>query len=162
MRYEHSSIAAHDSQQSIELVVQKFHDDRERRGDFYGEDVATERRNSRGFHRFVIVGHVRAAARFNGSNFIQMSPSGIDLAQPWLQARRYITPITAVCNNVGTYELPPPPPHLIRARSSYAGLYKAGCLRRRRSAIIIIMPLSLHCGGKRWGGSAPARTTPRG
>jgi len=56
-----------------------------------------------------------------------------------------------VRNNVGTYELPPQPPHLIRARSSYAGLYKAGCLRRRRSAIIIIMPLSLHCGGKRWG-----------
>lgn len=51
-------------------------------------------------------------------NFILISLRHIDLAQPWLRARRYITPITAVRNNVGTYELPPP--HLIRARSSYA------------------------------------------
>jgi len=86
----------------------------------------------------------------NENNFILIS-FRIDLAQPWLQARRYITPITVVCNNAGTYELLPQPPHLIRARSSYATLYKASCLRRRRSAIIIIMPLSLHCGGKRWG-----------
>jgi len=60
-------------------------------------------------------------------------PAVLISTRSWLRGRRYITPITAICNNAGTHELLPPPATASFNKSKklariYAGTYKASRL----------------------------------